>query len=117
MGWQRSEVRDKIFPDVPYYMDCAGNEELAATAVLNPTSFAGRRVCRQDCLLAVVGRSQQLVKLTIAVQRSQQRIGKQVGVGAVVLFDRGLEHVEGRVFLACVSEERSLIVGILRVRV
>ena len=73
-------------------IDCAGSEELAAALrFILPESAALRRVRGLNRLLAGVRRGQQLVKLPITVQTSQQRVGKQIGVRTVVLFDGGLK--------------------------
>jgi len=80
-------------------MDCAGNEELAASASILPELVAGWRAGRLHRLLAGVRRGQQLVKLPIAVQAAQKGIGKQVGISAIVLLDGSLDHVERGIFL------------------
>ena len=109
-------MRGKIFPGVPLlYMDCAGNEELAAMGLILPDSVALRRAWGLHRLLTIVGGGKHLVELALPVQSSQQGIGKQVGVGAIVLFNRGLEHVESSILLPAGGENRSLIVGQLRV--
>ncbi len=61
----------------------------------------------QNRLLAGVRRRQQLVKPPITVQRSQQRVGHQVGVRAVVPFDGDLQLVKGSFLLSGIGEKRS----------
>src|SRR5207237_3603410 len=44
------------------------------------------------------------------MQTPQQRVRKQVRVCTVILFDPRLQHVKGRILLAAIGEDRSLII-------
>src|SRR5260370_8436277 len=72
---------------------------------------------RSHCPLASARRTQQLVETCICAKLCEQRIGKQIFVGAIILLDRALEQMKRRLFLTTEREESSLVIPRLGVRI
>src|SRR6266849_9831633 len=74
-----------------------------------------RRAGRSYRLLASARGGQHFVKSCIGAEFSQQWIGEQIAMRAIALFDRALEQMKSRLFLAAEREKRSLVIPRLRV--
>src|SRR6266849_7430522 len=74
-----------------------------------------RRAGRSYRLLASARGGQHFVKSCIGAEFCQQWIGKQIAMRAIVLFDRALQQMKSRLFLAAEREKRSLVIPRLRV--
>src|SRR5208282_1752218 len=89
----------------------------AAASKIKWISPALRVACRPHRLLTIARGSQHFVKGCFCAELCQQRIGKQILVGAIVLPDRALQQMKSRLLLASVCEKRSLVIPRLRIGV